>query len=121
MLQKRGRIFRNGSGDNAPRLVYARAVREALKRESRSTPHLIKKIRQWTGAGERTIKNWLDGTCGPRGEHLLLLAYYSDGVFEAILALTERDRNIAKPKLQTICDEMARSLRILRDLMEDER
>lgn len=55
---------------------------------------------------------------GPRGEHLLLLAYYSDDVFEAILALTERDRNIAKPKLRTICDEMTKSLRIFRDLME---
>lgn len=121
MLPKRGRIFRNGSGDNAPRLVYARAVRDALKRESRSTPHLIKKVGQWTGARERTIKNWLAGTCGPRGEHLLLLAFHSNDVFEVILALTERDRNIAKPKLRTICEEMTRSLRIFRDLMEDER
>jgi hypothetical protein len=118
MLPKKGRIFRNGSGDNAPRLVYARAVRDALKKEARSRPHMMKKIRQWTGAGERTIKNWLEGTCGPRGEHLLLLAYYSDDVFEAILALTERDRNIAKPRLRTICDEMTKSLRVFRDLME---
>jgi hypothetical protein len=120
MLPKTGRIFRNGSGDNAPRLVYARAVSEALKKGSRSTPHMTKKIRQWTGAGERTIKNWLEGSCGPRGEHLLLLAYYSDEVFEAILTLTERDRNIARPKLRIICDEMTKSLRVFRNLMDQE-
>ena len=82
---------------------------------------MMKKVRQWTGAGERTIKNWLEGTCGPRGEHLLLLAYHSDDIFEAILSLTERDRNIAKLKLQLICDEMTRSLRAFRGLMDEEK
>jgi hypothetical protein len=120
MLPKRGRIFRNGSGDKTPRLVYARAIRDALRGELGSTHQANKFIRQWTGAGERTVKNWLDGTCGPRGEHLLLLAYYSDGVFEAMLLLTERDQAIAGAKLRRICDEMAKTLRSFKDLMEDE-
>lgn len=119
MLPKRGRIFRNGSGENTPRLVYARAIRAALRSELGPTHQANKRIRQWTGAGERTIKNWLNGSSGPRGEHLLLLACHSENVFEAILTLTERDHAISGMKLRKICDEMTRSLRNFKDLMED--
>lgn len=111
MLPKKGRIFRNGSGDNAPRLVYARAVRDALRGELGPNPSANKTVRQWTGAGERTIKNWFDGTCGPRGEHLLLLACHSDSVFECILTLTEREHGTVEPKLRKHCEAMIKILR----------
>ena len=44
----------------------------------------------WTGACERTAKNWLAGTRGPAGEHLILLLRNSDTVLDAILRLSER-------------------------------
>ena len=119
MLPKKGRIFRNGSGDKTPRLVYARAIRQALRSELGPTHQANKTIRLWTGAGERTIKNWLNGSSGPRGEHLLLLACHSDDIFEAILALTERDRAISGVKLRKICDEKTKSLHSFKNLMDD--
>ncbi|WP_371420450.1 hypothetical protein [Tardiphaga sp.] len=121
MLPKRGRIFRNGSGENTPRLVYARAIRQALRSELGPTHQANKRVRQWTGASERTIKNWLNGSSGPRGEHLLLLACHSENVFDVILTLTERDNAVSGVKLHKICDEMSRSLRKFKELMEDKR
>jgi hypothetical protein len=44
----------------------------------------------WTGACERTAKNWLAGTRGPAGEHLILLLRNSDTALDAILRLSER-------------------------------
>lgn len=111
MLLKKGKIFRNGSGDNAPRLVYARAIREALRSELGSTPSANKTVRQWTGAGERTVKNWFDGTCGPRGEYLLLLAYHSDSIFEAILTLAEREYGVVEARLLKHCEAMTKIIR----------
>jgi hypothetical protein len=121
MLPKTGRIFRNGTGERAPRLVYAKAIGTALRHELGSTRFANKRVRQWTGAGERTIKNWLSGTQGPRGEYLLLLAFYSDEVFEMVLSLTARDHAIAPIKLRKIRDEMARSLRNFEELMDQPR
>jgi len=116
MLPKKGRIFRNGSGDNAPRLVYARAIRDALRSELGPNPSANKTVRQWTGAGERTVKNWFDGTCGPRGEHLLLLAYHSDSVFESILSMTEREHRAVGSKLRRHCEAMMKLLQSHRDV-----
>jgi hypothetical protein len=121
MLLKTGRIFRNGTGERAARLVYARAIGTALRNELGSRASAYEKIHQWTGVGERTIRNWLKGTRGPRGEHLLLLALYSDEVFGAVLSLTARDRAVAPTQLRKICDEMARSLRNFEELMEQPR
>jgi hypothetical protein len=111
MLPKKGRIFRNGSGENAPRVVYTRAIRDALRSELGPHPSANKTVRQWTGAGERTIKNWFDGTCGPRGEHLLLLACHSDSVFESILTLTEREHGVLGARLRRHCEAMIKILR----------
>lgn len=119
MFPKRGRIFLNGSGQNTPRLVYARTIAAALRKELGNSHQANKRIQQWTGARERTIKNWLNGASGPRGEHLLMLAYHSDSVFEAVLALSEREQAISGAKLRRICDEMAASLQSVRTLMRD--
>ncbi|MGY4285122.1 hypothetical protein ACVWXO_004342 [Bradyrhizobium sp. LM2.7] len=51
----------------------ARAIRGLTWKERENlTVQMMKRIRQWTGAGERTIKNWFDGSCGPRGEPLFV-------------------------------------------------
>jgi hypothetical protein len=115
MLPKKGRIFRNGSGDNAPRIVYAREIREALKKEFARNKNASKTIRKWTGAGERTVKNWFDGASGPRGEHLLLLACHSDQVFETILFLTEREARSQNSELREHCEAIVALLKRRRE------
>jgi len=47
-------------------------------------------VMAWTGAGERTVKNWLAEVSGPSGEHLLTLVRHSDLVLQAVLILAGR-------------------------------
>ena len=67
-------------------LVIAGALHDQL-----GDSHRIKTVARWTGASERTVKNWLAGSSGPSGEHLIALARNSDEVFDAILILTGRN------------------------------
>jgi hypothetical protein len=88
MFPKRGNFF-PGSG------VYREAVAAALRAELGETHHAVKTVMQWTGANERTVKNWLSARRGPRGEHLICLLRHSDKVLEAVMQLAGRDRVMA--------------------------
>ena len=55
---------------------------------------------RWTGAGERSAKNWLGGTRGPTGEHLLSLIRRSDEVLNAVLRLTGREAVLPQTSLR---------------------
>lgn len=74
-----------------------RLIAVALRNELDNARQSIKTIMQWTGASERTVKNWLAATHGPSGEHLVQLAKHSDEIFELFLLLSER-----KPVLTTV-------------------
>jgi hypothetical protein len=68
----------------------------ALVAELGETHRAAKILMGWTRAGERTVKRWLAGSHGPRGDHLLVLMEHSDAVFEAVLtAINRRDAAIA--------------------------
>jgi hypothetical protein len=73
------------------RQQYALVVAGALHDELGGSHRAIKTIVRWTGASERTAKNWLAGTSGPSGEHLIALTRNSDEVFDAILILAGRN------------------------------
>jgi len=45
---------------------------------------------RWTGASDRTARNWMNGVVGPSGSHLICLARHSDAVLEAILDMSGR-------------------------------
>lgn len=51
---------------------------------------MIKTIASWSGANERTAKNWLAERYGPRGDHLIALMKHSDHVLLAVLDLAGR-------------------------------
>ena len=90
---KTGKVFHQGRNASAVlRGQYALVVAGALRDELRETHHAIKTIVKWTGANERTVKNWLAGTSGPSGEHLIALVRNSDEIFETLLLLTGRER-----------------------------
>jgi len=78
---------------------FSRAVAFALKSELGSTHQAVKTIRKWTGAGERTVKNWLAATSGPSGDHLIRLIRNSDEVLTVLLILARREHLIAAQKL----------------------
>lgn len=69
---------------------YRRAIAMALRAELGDTHRAIKSAMRWTGASERTVKYWLAGERGPRGDHLISLARHSDAVMLVVLALADR-------------------------------
>ena len=93
---------------------YAAIIAGALANELGETHRAAKVLMGWTGAGERTVKHWLAGLHGPRGDHLLVLMQESDAVFEAVLtAINRRDAVIAARMLAA-----QRSLQEVASLMQ---
>jgi hypothetical protein len=105
MFPKRGSRFPGTEHDQ----VYAAAIAEALRRELSNTHQAIKTVVRWTGASERTAKNWLSGARGPNGPHLVTLARHSDEVFEALLVLVGR-RQVLKSTRMVVARDRLREL-----------
>jgi len=72
---------------------YESQIAAALRRELGGSRKAAKTLMRWTGASERTSKNWLSGSSGPNGLHLVLLMGFSDAVFDTVLKLAKRKRD----------------------------
>ena len=94
MFPKKGNFF---PVDGTRR--YRAAVAAALRAEVGASHQAVKTVMRWTGANERTVKNWLSGRSGPRGEHLIGLLHYSDKLLETILQLAGREQLSATESL----------------------
>ena len=106
MLPKKGIVFPNGENLGP----YAQAIAYALKSELGSTHQAVKIIRRWTGAGERTVKNWLAGINGPSGQHLVDLMRHSDDVLEVLLILAGRQPIVAAQTLVGARNKLAETV-----------
>jgi hypothetical protein len=89
---------------------YAAAVAHALQRQLGGTHQAVKIVMRWTGASERTVKNWFAGTNGPRGHHLIALARHSDEVFSIFLALAGRQHSRVAINLVDVRNRIAEVL-----------
>ena len=87
MFPKKGNFFPVGGTR-----MYPTAVAAALRAEVGESRQAVKTLMRWTGANERSVKNWLSGKNGPRGEHLIALLHHSDKVCETILQLAGREQ-----------------------------
>lgn len=100
---KKGKFFPanggNGGGVPAHNVEFSAEIAAALKRSLGSTHAAVKTAASWTGANERTAKNWFSGRYGPSGEHLVALARNSDEVLHAFLGMAGRPDLIAAVKL----------------------
>jgi hypothetical protein len=67
---------------------YAEQISSALRLELGGTAAAVKMIMRWTGASDRSARNWMNGSGSPNGYHLLRLARECNAVFEAMLDLT---------------------------------
>jgi hypothetical protein len=96
MARKKGNQFpKKGnllplSTDAGAAMSYETLISAALRRELGGSHKAVKTLMRWTGASARTAKNWLSGSVGPRGAHLILLMKFSDAVFETILSVAKR-------------------------------
>ena len=94
-LPKKGKSFpkRDGNGGSDFSLddhAFAMKIALALKSELKDRSSRAKLVAGWTGASERTVKNWILGRYAPCGRHLVVLAQHSDKVLNAILLMADR-------------------------------
>lgn len=95
VFPKKGRVFPQDELDSG----YARTIALALRQDLGNTHQAAKTAMKWTGARERTVKNWLAAKGGPSGAHLIGLMRHSNAVCEAVLLSAGRERVIVAQKL----------------------
>jgi len=116
MLPKTGKTFPNAVRRGSAQLAYATVVAGALCEELGETHRAIKTVMQWTGASERTVKNWFAGTNGPNGGHLIAVVRHSDVAFAEVMLLAGRNQAVAAKKLVDARDTLAAMLEVIADL-----
>jgi hypothetical protein len=91
-------------------------IAAALQRAAVESGLQIKTVAGWTGANERTVKNWFSGQYGPSGEHLLILARHSHEVLKTMLAIMERKDLLVKQEIVEIEQRIARLTALVQEL-----
>src|SRR5215469_16111902 len=89
-LPKSGKLLHNPVGVEDHHFCYEATIALALRRELSAHCYRAKILMRWTGAGGRTVRNWLGGVRGPSGIHLISLMGNSNEVFEAVLLMAGR-------------------------------
>lgn len=115
MLRETGRVF----PDPKSLGPYAKVMAQALNLGLGDTHRAVKTVMRWTGAGERTVKNWFAGVSGPNGEHLIGLIRHSDEVLEALLLLGGREQIIAGKKIVEARDKLGEMLAVIQTLVNE--
>jgi hypothetical protein len=80
---------------------FAAEIAAALHRSLGPTRAGVKIAAEWTGANEKTVKNWFAGRYGPSGVHLAALARHSDDVLEVFLVMSGREHLLVGIKLES--------------------
>ncbi len=101
---KKGKFFPKenrytGNGGNETDGCFVDEIASALRRSLGDSRAGIKTVASWTGANEKTVKNWFAGRYGPSGEHLVALSRHSDEVLGTFLAMAGRENLMVATKL----------------------
>ena len=123
---KKGRKFRPKIGKTFPKASdriaaieggnFKAVIAATLHDSLGGTGRAIKTVMAYTGAGERTVKNWFEASNAPNGENLVELARHSDEIMEAFLLMAGRDDILAAKKLANARDKLVEILEILKTL-----
>ena len=92
---------------------YESIIAAAVRQELGVSHQAIKTLMRRTGASARTAKNWLSGSAGPSGAHLVELMRSSDPVFEAVPKMTGREQFARGGKLVEANELLKRALTLL--------
>lgn len=80
---KKGKILpKQYRADGSFAVLVARVLRRSVGERSSA----IKIVARWTGAGERTVKNWFSGQNGPSGDYFLELVRNCPDMLDEFLA-----------------------------------
>jgi hypothetical protein len=104
---KKGKSFpKGGSGGGSDFSIdhhaFAMKIAWALRSELKDRNSRAKLVAGWTGANERTVKNWILGRYAPCGRHLVVLAQHSDQVLNAILLMAGRQDLLLARKIEDL-------------------
>jgi hypothetical protein len=116
MFRKKGKKF-PGTAD-AQDIAYATSIADALRTELGRSHRATKTLMRWTGASDRTAKNWLSGSYGPSGTHLIQLARESDTVLATVLGLARRNRHLVGADLIQIRAALIAATQLVDGLLE---
>lgn len=122
---KKGKFFPKengytGNGRRTPDNWFADEIASALKRSLGDSRAGAKIVASWTGANEKTVKNWFAGRYGPSGEHLVALARHSDEVLGMFLAMAGREELMVAVKLAAAEQAIEELLAAVRRLTVDD-
>jgi hypothetical protein len=104
---KKGKFFPKRGGDggsdfNLDDHAFALQIAAALKSELKDRNSRAKLVAGWTGANERTVKNWISGRYAPCGRHLVVLTRHSDQVLDVVLAMAGRQDLLVARKVSDV-------------------
>ncbi len=97
-------------------LTFASVISLALKRAKENGKISIKIVANWTGANERTVKNWFNGKFGPNGDHLMVLANQCDEVMDAIIQMSGRNLLSVSLRMDSIEENLVSALKHIRSI-----
>lgn len=97
MLPKKGRMLHPWNGLARSAKDYAQLIADALRQEHGNSHRAVKTIMRWTGASERSVKNWLSGEFGPSGYFLMRLCVKSPAVRGLVMELLVEPDMVAPP------------------------
>ena len=122
---KKGKFFPketgyNGKGGHQTKGCFVEEIASALKRSPGDSRAGVKTVAAWTGANEKTVKNWFSGTYGPSGAHLIALARHSDEVLGTFLAMAGREDLMVAIKLAAAEEAISELLDAVRQLGGDD-
>ena len=102
-------VYSSNSGDRDFAAVIAGALRGAFG----GTYAAVKVVGSYTGARERTVKNWFEAKNAPSAENLVELVRYSDEVLEAFLLMAGREDILSAKILVDARDKLVEMLEII--------
>jgi|TARA_R110000850_G_scaffold160806_3_gene285227 hypothetical protein len=111
MLHKKGSSFHRDGKGRVSASEYRKAISTALSQELGGAGRAAKDTARWTGASERTAKNWISATYAPTGENLIELMRHSDTVLDVVLVLAGRDGDRMARRVSLARNELAEILR----------
>lgn len=125
-FRKKGRKFRPVSGNtflkSSGRVAasdgyeFATVIAETLRETFGGTRMSVKTVMAYTGAGERTVKNWFEGKNSPNGENLVELVRHSDAILEVLLLMAGREDILAGKLLVDARGKLVEMLEIINQL-----
>jgi hypothetical protein len=104
---KKGKSFPKCGGDGSSNFslddhAFAIKIALELKSELKDRNSRAKLVASWTGANERTVKNWILGRYAPCGRHLVILAQHSDHVLNAALSMAGRQDSLFAGRVEDL-------------------